>query len=156
MNTTDYLITCMLNFTFTLSPNLTVIACLNSISIYFFFLLFLRSDFNCACLSSEHSFWQCRGHLYPPVTFNAFETSMYLPAVLNNNGDKLKKKKGREGEGERERERGREEGEGGREGERERERQTPQLVSVKGKREHKCEYIHTYIHTYIHAYICTA
>ena len=55
--------------------------------------MFLRSDFNCACLSSEHSFWQCRGHLYPPVTFNAFETSMYLPAVLNNNGDKLKKKK---------------------------------------------------------------
>ena len=96
MNTTDYLITCMLNCTLTLSPNLTVIACLNSISIYFFFLLFLRSDFNCACLFSEHPFWQCRSHLYPPVTFNAFETSMYLPAVLNNNGDKLKKKRERE------------------------------------------------------------
>ena len=78
--------------------------------------MFLRSDFNCACLSSEHSFWQCRGHLYPPVTFNAFETSMYLPAVLNNNGDKLKKKERERERERRERERGRE---GGREGGRE-------------------------------------
>ena len=57
---------------------------------FFFSFLFLSPDFNCACSSSEHCL-AVSGSPLPTCPISACYY-MCVPAVCNNNGDKLKKK----------------------------------------------------------------